>query len=110
MHELYTFNVIKVSGKRINDRFSFSNDPFRTLISACITYNTYNTHTLYSQHILTEGEDNRTGPALRLCLQHNAPSIWRLQLVVHHDETNCMWSTGNFIKADFPAALVISVY
>lgn len=57
--------------------------------------------------VQAEGEDNRTGPALRLCLQPNAPSIRQLQLIVGHDETNCMWSTGNFIKADFPAALAI---
>lgn len=64
----------------------------------------------FEAEVQAEGEDNRSGPALRLCLQHNAPSIRRLQLVVHRDETNCMWSTGNFIKADFPAALVISAY
>lgn len=32
-----------------------------------------------------------------------------MQLVVHCDETNCMWSTGNFIKGDFPLALVIAL-
>lgn len=35
----------------------------------------------------------------------NVPS----QLVVRRDETNCMWSTGNFIKGDFPPALVIAL-
>lgn len=51
-------------------------------------------------------------PVLPASLQRTAHSHLDnvpLQLVVRCDETNCMWSTGNFIKGDFAPALVIAL-
>lgn len=51
-------------------------------------------------------------PVLPASLQRTAHSHLDnvpLQLVVRRDETNCMWSTGNFIKGDFAPALVITL-